>query len=351
MEEFGPSSFSTKTPGLVKFMEKWGHKFFNKFREKIRKQKVILNTYEGCETEAVTKRYFEERNKLEDLLLHEEEYWKQRAKSFWLLEGDSNSRFFHAYATSRKKKNNLTYLKDDNDEMVTDHDNMCTVVKEYFVKLFGQAANVQESNYITAEAVISDVQNKRLEKEFTFEEFSTALKQMHPDKSAGPDGLNPAFYQHFWGLFGKEVYQCCVNWLNEKSFPTNLNVTTIVLIPKKEGADSMKNLRPIALCNVLYKIIAKVLSNRLKLLLPGIISKNQSAFVPGRNITDNVLVAFEMIHYMRQKKRGEEGEVALKLDISKAYDRVDWSFLKRQMKQMGFSDKWIKWIILCVSTI
>lgn len=130
---------------------------------------------------------------------------------------------------------------------------------------------------------------------------------------------------------GKEIFQCCKQWLSDLAFPLSLNDTTIVLIPKKDNADSMKDLRPIALCNVLYKVIAKVLSNRLQVILPDIISENQSAFVPNRNITDNVLVAFEMLHYMKQKKKGLEGEVALKLDVSKAYDRVDWGFLKNQM--------------------
>ena len=82
---------------------------------------------------------------------------------------------------------------------------------------------------------------------------------------------------------------------------------------------------------MLYKIVVKVLSNRLRGILLGIISENQSAFVPGRSITDNVFVAFEMLHYMKQKKRGAEGEVALTLDVSKAYDRVDWRFLKQQL--------------------
>ena len=106
----------------------------------------------------------------------------------------------------------------------------------------------------------------------------------------------------------------------------------MVLIPKKEGAFCMKDLRPIALYNVLYKILAKVLANRLKIIFPGIIFENQSTFVPERSITDNILVAFEVVHHMKRKNYGQEGEVSLKLDISKAYDIVNWNFLRQRMK-------------------
>lgn len=174
---------------------------------------------------------------------------------------------------------------------------------------------------------------------------------MHPDKASGPDGLNPAFFQQFWLILGKKVFTCCKEWLNKGSFPASLNDTNVVLIPKKENACCMKDLRPIALCNVLYKILAKVLANRLKLILPELISENQSAFVPGRNITDNVLVAFEVVHHMSKKNRGNDGEVALKLDISKVYDRVDWSYLKARMLEMGFCNKWVDWIKMCVNTV
>lgn len=109
--------------------------------------------------------------------------------------------------------------------------------------------------------------------------------------------------------------------------------------------------RPIALCNILYKILAKFLSNRLKTIPPGIISENQSSFIPGRNITNNVHVAFEVIHHMRRKTGGHVGEIALKLDISKAYDKVDWDYLKHRMLSMGFYKKWINWVMRCVTSV
>lgn len=132
----------------------------------------------------------------------------------------------------------------------------------------------------------------------------------------------------------------------EGSFSAEVNDTNLILIPKKDSVYDPKYLRPIALCNVLYKIVAKVLANRLQKILSAVISEEQSAFVPGRNITDNVLVAFELLHYMKRKNNGQEGEVALKLDISKAYDRVSWNYLRNRMVSMGFSEKWIKWVML-----
>lgn len=112
----------------------------------------------------------------------------------------------------------------------------------------------------------------------------------------------------------------------------------------------MSDLRPIALCNVLYKICAKVIANRLKLILPHIISPFQSAFVPGQLITDNILAANEMAHFIHNKWSGE-GYMALKLDLSKAYDRMEWSFLRKVMERFGFAQSWIDIIMQCVNSV
>lgn len=102
---------------------------------------------------------------------------------------------------------------------------------------------------------------------------------------------------------------------------------------------------------MIYKIASKVLANRLKSILPGVIAPNQSAFVPRRLITDNVLIAYEMSHYMKHKRRGKVGYAALKLDMSKSYDRVEWRFLEQMMEKLGFHDKWSKLIMQCISTV
>lgn len=107
------------------------------------------------------------------------------------------------------------------------------------------------------------------------------------------------------------------------------NYTNIALIPKVNNPTADVEFRPIALCNVLYKVVSKVIVMRLKSYLPNIVSKNQSAFVPGRLITDNALIAMELFHTMQYRNKSKKGIVAMKLNMSKAYDRVEWGFLRK----------------------
>lgn len=130
-----------------------------------------------------------------------------------------------------------------------------------------------------------------------------------------------------------------------------INSTFITLIPKKNSVDSVSNFCPISLCNVFYKLVSKAFTNRLKPLINAIISCNQSSFIIGRLITDNIMVAHKLLHTVHKQKRGRVGRMVVKLDMSKAYDRVEWPYLQATMKALGFNGAWIKLIMSYVSTV
>lgn len=159
------------------------------------------------------------------------------------------------------------------------------------------------------------------------------------------------FFKKYWDIVGEQLTAEVLEVVRGGSMPTGWNDTIISLIPKVERPDKVTDLRPISLCNVIYKVVSKVLSNRLRQVLPDLITPNQSAFMPGRLISDNILIAYEVTHFLLNKKEGNVGYAAIKLDMSKTYDRVEWCFLSQMMKKMGFADQWIELIMKCVSTV
>jgi hypothetical protein len=198
---------------------------------------------------------------------------------------------------------------------------------------------------------INEDVNEQFCKGFTAEEISDALFQIGPLKAPGPDGFPARFFQRNWGVLKDEIVHAVLQFFETGIMPVGVNDTSIVLIPKVDNPCELKDFRPISLCNVIYKIISKCLVNRLRPLLEGIISENQSAFVPGRLITDNALLAFECLHFMEHDAKAGNPFCSYKLDLSKAYDRVDWNFLEDVMHKMGFAHQWIQWIMLCVTTV
>ncbi|KAL6141215.1 hypothetical protein ACLB2K_059505 [Fragaria x ananassa] len=144
--------------------------------------------------------------------------------------------------------------------------------------------------------VISQEMNIWVEREIEEEEVYRALKQMHPGKAPGPCGFSPMFYQQFWDIVGKDVVEAVKVFLESEESMRQVNNTWVTLIHKVKTPENMQQLRPISLCNVIYKICSKVLANRLKSLLDGIISPFQSVFVPGTLISDNSILAYEISH-------------------------------------------------------
>jgi len=291
------------------------------------------------------------RYKLERLQDQLHIYWKQRAHTAWLTKGDRNTKFFHAYASERKRRNHIQKLIDDGGGTVEGR-NLKQFIANQYQNLFLSYAGGYELGVLKCvqERVTSEM-NEALLAPFSGEEVRTALETIGDLKAPGADGMPAIFYKRFWHLIGEKVKKEVLDVLNGGEMPQGWNDTVIVLIPKVKHPDRLKDLRPISLCNVLYKLISKVLANRLKRILPDIISPSQSAFVPGRMITDNILLAYELTHHLKNKRKGTGSLAAIKLDMSKAYDRVEWPFLRKMMLKLGFHSRWVDLIMKCVTTV
>jgi hypothetical protein len=260
-----------------------------------------------------------------DFLLEQEDTrWKQRAKQNWYWEGDRNTHFFHSWASHKRKINQIQKIQDDDGRIWTKPKEISKSFINFYQALFtASGVHGVDECLMGLDVRVTEEMNGDLLKTFSMVEVDAALKQIHPLKSPGPDGMSACFYQNAWSTVRNEVCMAILEFLNGGNFDASINETYITLIAKVKTPSRITIYRPISLCNVLYKLIAKVLANRLKKVLPHIILANQSAFVPGRLITDNILVAFEALQTMDARMKGKQGYMALKLDMSKAYDQVE----------------------------
>ncbi|KAL8106281.1 hypothetical protein AgCh_029900 [Apium graveolens] len=224
------------------------------------------------------------------------------------------------------------------------------VVKNSWDSMEGQGANGELSGGEKLQK-ITEEENVSLIADIVTEEVKEAVFSMHPEKSPGPDGLNSCFFQVFWSIVGKDVVELCQKFISTGELPGEVNRTLVCLIPKVKRPQTISDLRPISLCNVVVRILSKVLSNRLKLCLKELISDKQSAFMEGRLLNDNALIAFEVNHYMKRRTQGKNGVAGLKIDISKAYDRLEWSYIKNIMRRYEFNEIWVNRIMSFIQSV
>ena len=331
----------------------WSRNSFGSLKKQI---EVLKQKIQQAETLSIQDRQHENINGLRrelNLLLGKEEHmWRQRSRISWLTMGDRNTKYFHGRASQRCRRNFISRLSDERGGWLESNEEIAGKMIEYYTSLFTTSHPTNMVEAVTnVHKVVTVEMNNSLTREFKAEEVEQAIKQMAPSKAPGPDGMPPIFYQKYWHVVGNDVTLAVLSCLNSGSLLKSINHTFITLIPKVKSPEKVTDFRPISLCNVIYKLVAKVLANRLKLILPQIVSDSQSAFVPGRLITDNVLIAFETLHHMHHNKVGREGAMALKLDMSKAYDRVEWCYLEQIMKKMGFHQKWIGLMLACISSV
>jgi hypothetical protein len=181
---------------------------------------------------------------------------------------------------------------------------------------------------------ISDVENLALELTFTQEELDEVLLSMKLDSAPGPDGLPVPFFKRFWGIMCGHILLLLNDFVLGRVDIARLNYGIITLIPKVKGVDTIKQFRPIALINIIFKFVAKAFAIRLAPLSHRMIDRSRTAFIRGRCLHEGVLALHEIAHELKVKRLGG---LFLKLDFEKAYDRVNWDILQEVLLRNGFS--------------
>ena len=183
-----------------------GEEFLQKFFNKLKNCKVRVEQLQSSIDESRVIEFFNEERRLAKLLEDEELYWKQRAKAIWLENSDLNTQFFHAQASGRKAANKVSSLVDVNGIVQSDLSTMRSIALSFFRNLFSSGLPNFDGLEISLTDFVSLDENESLVAPFSKEEFTMAIKQMHLEKSTGPDGLNPGFYQRFWPLIGDQIF-------------------------------------------------------------------------------------------------------------------------------------------------
>uniref|UniRef100_A0A803NUS3 Reverse transcriptase domain-containing protein n=1 Tax=Cannabis sativa TaxID=3483 RepID=A0A803NUS3_CANSA len=237
----------------------------------------------------------EEENRLESI-------WKQKSRENRLKEGDKNSQFFHASIVVRRKRNHIWAVRQDDGTTIEERPNIVEYFRSKFRMLFNSSnPSVDEeiSEYILNS--ISEAENERLSACPTEEEIKRVVWSLPPLKSPGPDSFPVKFFKQYWDVVGMQVVNFVQEFFHNEIFCKEVNRTFIVLIPKKPQAERFDDYRPISLCNSTYKIVSEILANRLSTVLDKLISPQQAAFVKGRNIAKNSIIANEIVHDMKRR--------------------------------------------------
>ncbi|XP_060959153.1 uncharacterized protein LOC133030431 [Cannabis sativa] len=354
VEEAIPNLIATQSLCAQK-LNSWNHKKTFNFKNQISKleKELELARSNSIWDNRTIETIKDLQSRLDALLYKEEAYWKQRSRTQWLAQGDKNTKFFHRFASQRKNTNKIHQLHTTNGGMVSDEEGIIREIESHFDQLFTSSSPTVSDMNTALEGIsrsLSDSDKSLLSEGFSLDEIEKAFFQLPLDKAPGPDGFNSHFYKANWHVVRNDVLEAASSFLNGNASVAPLNNTLITLIPKVHQPKCISAFRPISLCNIIYKIISKTLANRLKLVLNSLISPHQSAFLPGRLISDNIIIAQEVAHSIKLKTRGKKGWMAIKLDMAKAFDRVEWPFIIAILRKFQFPPRFVHLISTCIST-
>jgi hypothetical protein len=350
----GTPSFvlASKLKALKEDLRHWNKETFGDvhYRKNYQMGEVLrLDVKEGLDGLSDEELLLREEHKCEAVrLAHlEETSWHQKSRVLWLQEGDDNTKFFHRMANSNRRRNYVNGLEMDR-VFYEEKEEVKQQIVQFYSSLYQENEPWRPVIDGLPFASIGAAARAHLERPFELEEVVQVLKDVQGDKAPGPDGYTMAFFQKCWSVLEKDVMDFFGEVHTYCKFEKSLNTTFLSLIPKKVDAINIRDFHPISLIGSIYKLLSKVLANRLKLVLDKVISESQNSFVGGRQILDSVLIANECLD--SRLKSGVAGLIC-KLDIEKVYDHVNWECLFFILDRMGFGQKWIRWMKACVSTV
>ncbi|GJY76516.1 RNA-directed DNA polymerase, eukaryota [Tanacetum coccineum] len=268
----------------------------------------------------------------------------QKAKIKWAIEGDENVKFFHGMLNKKRNQSNIQGIMVNG----TWVDDPVQVKHEFFEHFRGRfdKPSVNRACIDTPFPVSLSIDQKEdMERRISKEEVKRAVWDCGVDKSPGPDGFSFSFYRHFWLVIEKDVFEAVDYFFMYGEIPNGCNSNFIALIPKILDANMVKDFRPISLIGSLYKIIAKILANRLVGVLGDLVNEVQSAFVADRQILDGPFILDEVLQWCRRKKKHA---LIFKVDFEKAFDSVRWDFVDDVLNKFGFGERWRTWIQSCL---
>ncbi|KAH1121280.1 hypothetical protein J1N35_004440 [Gossypium stocksii] len=262
---------------------------------------------------------FKIREELKSILYHEEIFLRQKSRCEWLKLGDRNTSYFYRRTIQRRKFNKITALRDADGDWVFDPDMLKSEVVNFFQNLYGEDPSQLENLPHSVFPSLSSEDVNFLGRNVTNKEIKAALFDMAPFKTLGSDGFQAGFFQNQWDNVGGTICEWVKNVFGGDNIDPGFNNTLIVLIPTVQNPKNFSQFRPISLCSVL-KLVMKVIANRFKSIFLKIIGQEQAGFIASRSIIDNVIIAQEVLHSKRTKKKLQW--MAIKIDLEKAYDRV-----------------------------
>ncbi|XP_072064218.1 uncharacterized protein [Arachis hypogaea] len=257
----------------------------------------------------------------EKILIQEEVMWFQKSSCKWIEFGNRNTKFFHGTTLARRRRNKVESLQDSDGNWVSDKTVLENMASNFYINLYSN--NTPDFEFILKGSfpVLPQEDLDIIGNMFSFSEIKDSVFKMGSLKAPDIDGIWAVFYQNQWERVGFDLFRLIEGIFMNPAKVGEVNETLITLIPKVEPVINLKQMRPISLCNVSYKVITKTLINRLRKIMDKIVSPTQCSFVPGRQSSDNIIITQKIIHSMRNKK-GSKGWMTIKIDLEKAYDRM-----------------------------